>query len=276
MFPNALVKKIRRWDRKLAISKRQQLVLVTLFLTAGLLLTQMVSPDLRYPMVILLSVLAYAGSAWGLREDLDGVDWLMLLTLPTLYTGAVALFYFLLPVRWLTRLPIAALYAVGMYALLLTENIYNVAANRSIALLRAAHSVGFLLTLVTYFLLIGTILSFRFPTMVTAALVALVSGLLTVQSLWCMLLENHLSENLRKIAAVLTAVFFELAWIFAFWPIRTVLIALFLTIVFYSTVGMAQQYVVEKLYRKTVIEFASVTAIVFILLIFATHWRGNL
>ena len=63
------------------------------------------------------------------------------------FYGAVAFFYFLLPVRWLTRIPVVVLYAVGIYALLLTENIYNVAADRTIALLRAAHSVGYLLTL---------------------------------------------------------------------------------------------------------------------------------
>lgn len=272
---DSLNKKFKRWDRKLTLSKRQQLVVVSLVLTAGLFLTQLVSSDFRYVMVLALSVLTYLGAAWGLREELGGVDWFMLLTLPTLYTAAVALFYFLLPVRWLTRLPVAALYAIGIYALLLTENIYNVAANRSIALLRAAHSVGFLLTLLTYFLLIGTVLSFRFPPLVTSVVVALISGLLIAQSLWSMTLEEKISENVKKITLVLSAIFFELAWVFAFWPIRAVLIALFLTTVFYSTVGMAQQYLVEKLYKKTVVEFASVAAIVFIILIFATHWRGN-
>ena len=63
------------------------------------------------------------------------------LTLPTLFTAAVGLFYFLLPVRWLTRLPVVILYSIGIYALLLTENIYNVAAERTIALFRAAHSL---------------------------------------------------------------------------------------------------------------------------------------
>lgn len=272
---NFLIKRFKRWDRKLLLSKRQQLVIVTVILTGGMLLTQVVSSDFRYPMVLLLAVLTYLGTAWGLREELRGVDWFTLLTLPTMYTAAVGLFYFLLPVRWLTRLPVAALYGIGMYALLLTENIYNVAANRSIALLRAAHSVGFLLTLLTYFLLIGTALSFRFPSLVTATIVGVVSALLIAQSLWSMTLEENVSLSIKKITLILSAVFFELAWVFAFWPIREVLIALFLTTVFYSSVGMAQQYLVEKLYKKTVIEFSTVAAIVFIILIFATHWRGN-
>jgi hypothetical protein len=88
-----------------------------------------------------------------LREGIDGIEWLTVLTLPPLYTAGVGLFYFLLPVRWLTRLPVAMAYGLGMYVLLLTENIFSVASIRTIQLLRAAQAVGFLLTLVTGFFL---------------------------------------------------------------------------------------------------------------------------
>ena len=146
---------------RIGISKRQRFVWATLFLTFMLVLTQIVPSDYRYLCVVALSFCAFILSALTLHEDLKGIEWFTLLVLPTLYSAAVALFYFLLPVRWLTRIPIAALYAFGFYALLLTENIYNVAANRTIALLRAAHSVGFLMTFVTYFLLVQTVFAFR-------------------------------------------------------------------------------------------------------------------
>jgi len=133
------------------LTKRQEFVLVSLLLAIGLLLTQLL-PEYRYPMTIILALGAYVGSALVLRADLRGIKFFTLLILPALYTAAVTLFYFLLPLRWITRIPIVALYILGMYALLLTENIYNVAANRTIALLRAAHTIGFLITLVTYFL----------------------------------------------------------------------------------------------------------------------------
>lgn len=275
MLFSSLRKRIKRWERKLTLSKRQQFVAVTMMLTAGLLFTQIVPSDWRYPMVVSLSLAAYLGSAFGLREELTGVEWFTLLTLPTLFTAAVALFYFLLPVRWLTRVPVVIFYAVGMYALLLTENIYNVAADRSIALLRAAHSVGFLLTLITYFLLVSTVLAFRFPLPIGAFLVAVVSFFLIGQSLWAILLEEGVSRRIWQITGALAAILFELTWVFGFWPIKSILIALFLTTCFYSTVGMAQQYLVEKLYKKTVIEFFSVSVIVLVILMFATRWRGN-
>lgn len=267
-------KYFRRWERHIALTKRQQFVAITVILTLGLIVTQMAPSDWRYPLVITFSIATYFLTAFGLREDLRGIEWLTLLALPTLFTAAVLLFYFLLPIRWLTRLPVAALYAVGMYALLLTENIFNVAAERSIALLRAAHSVGFLLTLVTYFLLISTIFSFRLAVGWTVFFIGFISFVLIIQALWSVELTERVSGAVGRIGGALTIVLMELVWVFEFWPVISTLIALFLTTCVYCSVGMAQQYIGEKFYKKTAIEFTSVALIVFIILLMATHWRG--
>lgn len=260
-------------ERRFILSKRQQFVLVTVVLTVGLILTQLVSEDYRYPMVLGLSCVAYILSAWALREDLAGIEWITLLIIPTLFTAGVSLFYFLLPVRWLTRLPVAGLYAVGMYALLLTENIYNVAASRTIALLRAAHSVGFLLTLVSFFFLVQTILAFRFSVVVQTALCILVVAPLAFQSLWAMELTDRASKKVNVITLIITAILTQMIWTLYFWPVNATLLVLLLTTFFYSLVGMAQQYMVERLYKKTITEFASVAIIVFVIILLATRWR---
>lgn len=267
--------RLRRFNRKFTFSKRQQFVGITLILTICLVMTQLVSGEYRYPMVVFLTIVAYGLCAFGLREDLKGVEWITLLTLPTLFTAAVSLFYFLLPIRWLTRLPIATLYAIGIYALLLTENIYNVAVNRTIALLRAGHSVGFLMTLVTYFLLLQTIFAFRLPALGNVLFVLLITVPLALETLWATTLEGHISPRVWSLTIVLSLVLMQLSWVFSFWPVRSTLFALFLTTVFYSLGGMAQQYMVEKLYKKSVIEFFSVSFIVYIIVFLATHWRGN-
>lgn len=259
---------------RVLLSKRQEFVLCTIVLTFGLILTQLVPFDFRYPMVAILSVVAFVGSALALREDLRGIEWVTLLTLPTLFTAAIALFYFLLPVRWATRLPVAAAYAMGMYALLLTENIYNVAAERGIGLLRAAHSVGFLITLVTDFLLISSVLSFRLPVLLTALLIALVNAVLMYQSVWSYELGQTVNRRVGEVVGVFAIVIFEFSWILLFLPIKPILVGLVLTTALYSLVGMAQQYVEEKLYKKTVIEFISVFLIVFVLTIITARWRG--
>lgn len=265
-----------RWDRRVSFTKRQFFVSATVILTFGLMLTQLVSRDSRYPMVVGLSVLAFCLSAFVLREDLRKIEWLSLLTLPTLFTAAVALFYFLLPARWLTRVPVVALYAVGMYALLLTENIFNVAAERTIALLRAAHSVGFLITLITYFFLVQTILAFRLPFYLNAFLVGVTSFLLAFQTLWSVVLESSVERRVWHLTIVAAVLLGEMAWALSFWPTQSTLKVLFLTTSFYGVAGMSQQYLVEKLYKKNIVEFLSLCVIVMTIVVIATRWRGNL
>jgi len=264
----------KRWDRRLTMTKRQQFVIITLVLSVGLILTQLMPDDYRYPATVVLSLLTYMCSAFGLREDLNGIEWLTLLTLPTLFTAAVALFYFLLPGRWLTRVPFVLLYGIGMYALLLTENIYNVAADRTIALLRAAHSVGFLITLVTYFLLIQTVMAFRFSFALNTVLVGVISFLLVIQTLWASVLEDHMSSRVFQISLVIAITLAQLSWIFSFWPTQSTLKVLLFTTSFYGAAGMAQQYLIDRLYKKTVIEFFVLCSIVCVIVVITTQWHG--
>lgn len=275
-IPHSFIKRFKKWDRTQPFTKRQQFVAITLILTFVLMLTQLVSLDSRYPMILVLSLLSYLLCAFALREDMKKHEWFTLLILPTGYTAAVALFYFLLPTRWLTRLPIAALYATGMYALLLTENIYNVASVRTIALLRAAHSVGFLLTLTTYFLLVQTILAYRFAGWFDALLIGIVTYPLTLQLLWSMNLEGEVGKRVKDLSFGVTAILVELMWIVSFLPVRSTILALFLTTVFYGLSGLGQQYLADRLYKRTVVEFFSVVAIVSIIFIITLNWRPGI
>ncbi len=273
-----MIKKIKKILRKLAkklvFSKREKFALIVGILTLGLFLVQLVNPNWRYPFIGGLVILTFFLSIWGLKEDLAGIEWLTLFILPAMYAGAISLFYFLLPVRWLTRLPTAILFAVGMYAILLVENIYNVAAIRTIQLLRAAHSVGLLLTLFTVFLLYSIIFSLHAAFYWNLPLVFLVSLPLALQSLWVMKLEPTISGEILFYSIVVSLGLGEMAFIFSFWPIQGVLEALFLTTGFYTLVGIVQQHLIERLFEKTLIEFMAVSGIVFILILFTTSWGG--
>ena len=126
------------------ITKRQKLVFMTFVLTFFLIITQVVDESMRFQTVGLLALLTIGLSIFALWGELAGIKYLLLLLLPVYFVAGASLFYFLLPVRWLTRLPFAVLFGISVYLLMLTSNIYNVAAIRTIALLRAAHAVGLL------------------------------------------------------------------------------------------------------------------------------------
>lgn len=259
---------------RLRITKRQEFVISIFILVLVLIATQLVAIEQRNEMVIVLGFLSFVFSIIVLREDLRGVEFLTLTILPTMFTVAVAFFYFLLPVRWLTRLPTAVLYALGMYAILLTENIYNVAAVRSIQLLRAAHSVGFLITLTTVFLLFDTVISFHWPPLVNTGLILLISLPLVLQSLWSMLLEPKFSFEVVTGSLVTSLILAQSVYILSFWPINTTILSLFLTTIFYSIAGILQQKLIDRLFPNTLREFLGVAFITFILVILTTRWGG--
>lgn len=267
-----ILKRIFKKLRRGKFSKRAQLVFVTGILTLGLVATQLTSFEDRAKMVLGLSFLTLILSGWALRENLKGVKWLTLLILPPLFSSAVGLFYFLLPVRWLTRLPVASLYALSMYALLLTENIFNLATERSIGLLRVAQSVGLVLTLITDFLLMETILSFHFFSLINFLLVFIFSFLLALQSLWSVRLGEQVTKE-TPFAGVIALCLAEVALVFSFWPVNLTIEALFLTTSFYVVTAASQQHLLGRLFKKPIQEFLLVFAAVFLLLLFTTSWR---
>src|SRR3990172_3721344 len=201
------------------MSKRTRMALTALVLTLGILSIQSVDVDNRYQAIGILAGLAYGLSAWSFSEDLKGIGWLTVLILPVLYPVSVALFYFLLPDRLLSRLMIMTIFGTGMYALLLTENIFNVAAIRTIQLLRAAHAVGFLLTLMVAFFLWDTIFSFRLYGWWNALLVGVTAWPLAVQTLWSVNLEEKLTPPVIWGSVVVSWGLFALSLMISFWPV---------------------------------------------------------
>lgn len=267
-----LFDKIIGVSKKFSENKRQLFVLITVVLTLLLVGTQIFTGSLKVEVLLGLVFLTYGLCAYALRYDLAGWEYLTLLTLPTYYTVAVFLFYFLLPERWLTRLPIALLYATGMYAILLTENIYNVAAERTIQLLRAAQSVGFLVSLVTLFFLTNTLFSLHLPFYLNFGLALAIAWPLILQAIWSMELILPVERKIWNSSAAISLIIAETVAVISFWPIRSTIAALFITTVFYALAGMTQQQVLDRLFPKTVREYLSVLAVVLLIVLFITRW----
>src|SRR3989344_6200365 len=112
------------------MTKRRKFVLVSGLLTGTLAVTQAVGVEYRYQLIAALGIASLGLSAWALKEDLRGVEWVMALILPTVYPVSVGLFYFLLPRQWWSWILGSGLFWIGMYALLLTTKIFTGVAVR--------------------------------------------------------------------------------------------------------------------------------------------------
>lgn len=254
------------------LDKRQRFAIQTLILTTGILCTQLIWEDYRFVMVGILASVSYILSAWSLSEDIQGIEWLLLFILPVLFTASVSLFYFLLPGRWIIRLTITVVFAVGMYAALLVENIYNVAVFRSIQLLRAAQSVGLLITLAVVFLSTTILFSIRVPYWMNVLILSPVIFMLALQSLWSSRLDTVLSKQLIVYSAIVAVGVGEMAGVLSFWPVQLSTASLFITACYYTLVGITQQYFLERLFNNTIKEYIYAFFFSLLVLLITTKW----
>jgi hypothetical protein len=252
--------------------KRQKMVLAAVVLSAGFLAVSSSSLDLRYWLILGLSLATWLLTGWSLREGLSGWEWLTALLPSVLFTAAVALFYILLPESWLSRLAILLMFGLGQYALLLSGNIFSVAAIRTIALFRAASAVGFVMTLLTAFFLYNTILSFRLIFWQTGLAVVLASFLLLFSALWSVELENKISGKLLRYSGVLAVVMGYFAVAISFWPISVAVASLFFCTMLYVLMGVVQHHFVQRLFPRTIWEYVTVGTVVTITMLLTAGW----
>jgi hypothetical protein len=253
--------------------RREKFVIAALLLSFGLLAVQYVTLEFRYLAVAVLMVVSYLVSAWALAEDLQKHEWLTIVPFPALYTGAVSLFYFLLPANFWSRAAILTLFCVGVYALYLTANIFSVAKGRTIQLVHAAHAIGLLFTLLTSLLITNTLFSLRLPFFVNGLVIGLVHFPLIMMSLWSVELENRISREVLGYTVLLTLILVEVGIIFSFIPFSVWNAALFIMTFSYIGLGILHNHLRERLFKSAITEYSWVAGLVGVVFWLIFPWK---
>lgn len=259
----------------LLISKRLRFIVSSILLSMGFVAIQLFEGSFKFPAISILVVLTGILSMWSFYESLGkNMIWISLI-LPVLFTLSIGLFWFLLPSSLYTRIPIVIFFAVGIYVLFSTMNIYTVSSQlRTIALVRAARGVGFVLTLVTSFLIFDAILSIKQIVYINFGLVYISLFLMFLQGFWAIDLEKNFNAKIFTMSLVSSLIMSELVVLIFFWPVTVVVGSLFLTSGVYMLLGLGQAKLEERLFSATVREYLMVGLIVLIGMFFATRW-GN-
>lgn len=247
---------------------------MSFFLTIVLITTQTVPESLRLETIGLLAFFTLALATFALWGELSGIKYLLLLLLPVYFVFGASLFYFLLPVRWLTRLPFAFVFGISVYLLMLTSNIYNIAAIRTIALLRAAYAVGLLFSLISTFFLANVLFSLHLPFYLIIVGVVLIVMPLYLVGLWSYELEDYISKKVFSYTLVFTLLSAEVAFVLSFWPVVPINASLALATVMYALLGLAQFDFQNRLKPRIVYEHLGIALLVFVIILITTRWGG--
>src|SRR3989344_1522934 len=255
----------------LNLNKRQKIIITSILLTIGLLSTQLVDFNLRFRFIAGLGALAYLLSLWALWEGINLTKAIILLILPTFYTLAVASFYFLLPIRWLTRLPVAFIFGLTFYLMLLSQNVFNVASIRTIPLYRAASTANFLFTLLSAFFIYNVVFAFNLLFLWNGLGVTLISFPLILSALWTIEMEDKVSSALVIRSFIVSLILGEIALSFSFWPVPTTIWSLSLSSSMYVILGLTTQVLRGKVNnRRVVLEYLGIGALILFISLFST------
>lgn len=255
------------------MSKRQKFVATSIILTICFFLFQAFDVLFRYESTLVIILLSVILTFWSLRAGLKFDAVLLSLALPILFTAGIGFFFFLLHSVLISRL-LLLFYAVGMYAALLSSNIYAVASLRTIALLRTAHAIGLFLILLSSFFLFDYLFSFRSFPWVNGAVAGLIAFPLSLQSLWSVELDERIKPQVLQLALVTTLGIAQIAFMLSLWPVTVTVGSLFLTTILYVLLGLGQSDLQGRLFARTIKEYLFVGLVVFIAVYLSARWGG--
>lgn len=259
---------------RVSLKKREKFVVAALFVTLLFLIQQFLDPNLREKQWYIMVAGSLLATIWSLWGSWEGVKIIPLLVLPTAFPLGLLYISTLIQTGLISTVLLSIILGFSLYCILLIENIYAVSTIRTIPLIRAAHTVGFLYTLITSLLLFHTIFSFHWSPWFNGGVAFLITLPLCLQSLWVIELEETISEAVlfRSFISALTVG--EIAISLGFWPANSAMKALFLTSFFYTVVGVFQHEMQDKMrgkYTKEYFLFGLGSLIIFFV---TTSWQG--
>ncbi len=222
-------------------------------------------------LVFVFSLLTDIFLYWALKEDLRDNLSPQVFILPFLFTLGVGLAYFLLPARLIIRLVYTFLYAIGLYSLFLTENIFTVSSIRTIALLSSARTVSYVVSILSYLGFTVVVFSLQISPVISPILIFLVSLPITLHSIWTYTLEKDLRPNLAW-GILISLCLSEVSVLLSFWPSTPLIRAAFLATIFYILIGLTDVWFDKRLFRGVILEYLWVSVISFFVLVFFTSW----
>lgn len=255
-------------------TKRQKIIIASVLVTLGLLSTQLTDFNLRFRFLLGLSIFTYFISLWALWEGISKIKALILLILPTFFTLGLASFYFILPIRWLTRLPVAFIFGLLFYLLLLSQNVFNVAAKRTIPLYRVASTSSMLFTILTSFFIFTVLHAFNLLFFWNVLVAAILSFPLILQVLWSVEMDDRLHPAIIAQSIILALVMGEIALAFSFWPMGHIMWGIALSTTLYILLGLITQDLRKKLNRRVVWEYLGIGIGVLLVALLTTSWTG--
>ncbi len=260
------------FKRAVRLPKRFRIVFSTLVLTSIFLVSTFFYKENFILFLFLLAVSAYVLTYFSILEGIERVEWFMLFITPVFTVVSLYLFYYLFPIRWLTRLPFLFIFGISVYSNILSSNILNVGVEKALQLYRAAFSTNFLFQSIVIFLLSTVVFSLSKGPLFNFLIVFLTIFPLALQFVWSIRLNLSISKEDVKYALFLSLIPVQVAFLFSLSPIFAVAFGILVSAFYYYCAGYIYLVLEKKLFPETLREFNFVLIIVIIFLLLSIRY----
>lgn len=254
------------------IEKRIRFVISTICLSILILVSTFFFFDRAILFIPLLVIGSYIATFFALYEGIEKIEWYMLFLMPVLLSVAMYLFYFLFPVRWLTRIPFILVYSVSTYAVLLSSNIFNVGVEKNLQLYRAGFSVNYLLQTMVFFLISNVLASFHWGFLANAVVFGILAFAMSLQLYWSIRLDLHIRKEVLRHAWLTALLIGETCLFLSFLPIQESIFALVVAVLYYCLAGLTHLHLDERLFTHSVREYVTILVVILAILALSVSW----
>lgn len=254
------------------IEKRIRFVIATVSLTLLVLISTFFFFDKAAFFIPLLIVASYGATFFSIFEGIEKIEWYMLFLMPLLLTIALYLFYFLFPVRWLTRIPFLLIYGISMYAALLSSNIFNVGVEKNLQLYRAGFSVNYFIQTMVFFLFGNVLASFHWGFLANAITFGVLALLMSIQLYWTIRLDMHLRKDVLNHAWLTGLLVGQASLLLSFFPLQESIFALVLAVLYYCITGLTHLHLDERLFKHSITEYTTILIVILTILFLSVSW----
>lgn len=246
-------------------TKREELVAASIVQSAFLFFSILVPfGTIRFAFIAFLVVLTYVVAIIFLRENIEKFEFFVLPVLPVLFTVSSALFYSVIPERWLTRFGFIGVYGILIYSIFLTENVFNVSKLKNIQLLKVARTISFFISCFSIYIFTYFLLSLRINGFFAAILLWGYVLLMGYSYIWSFVLNLEFDKYVFRVALSTASLLTEFYIVISFWPLNIYLTSLFITSIYYFFFGVLTNILEYRTRGWNKTEFLLINLVVFI------------
>lgn len=222
------------------------------------------------------SVLTYVGLMWAFRFDINRKGYLTVLPQPALFVIGHVLFVELFFFGRFQRIYEALLFGIllavflgGLILSFLTANVLNVATIKKIPLLQVAHTVSYMITLITSFFISYFVISLGINIYATAAILF---GMYVVASYLHLSHFDLKPHQVSRYAYAIALAASTIAFVLMLWPIDTMFRVLMPTIAVYIGIGLVMHDTKQMLRPLINWEYVFVLLLVLAIVFLNSTW----